>query len=152
MNARVLVTGMGGELGTRVAQLIEARDWAGDVVGVDFVPPFDFVPLFDFVPPLGFPPAGTVCVPVNVGRVVPLLPPVCVPAGVAPLATGVVPALPARFGVICAVAPAPVQVMFIAAASVPSSAFLASASAFSTSLRSCPEILSPCSRSIFSTL
>ncbi len=39
MKARVLVTGMGGELGTRVAQLIEARDWAGDVVGVDFVPP-----------------------------------------------------------------------------------------------------------------
>jgi UDP-glucose 4-epimerase len=39
MKPRVLVTGMGGELGTRVAQLIEARDWAGDVVGVDFVPP-----------------------------------------------------------------------------------------------------------------
>jgi UDP-glucose 4-epimerase len=39
VNARVLVTGMGGELGTRVAQLIEARDWAGDVVGIDFVPP-----------------------------------------------------------------------------------------------------------------
>lgn len=36
---RVLITGMGGELGTRVAQLIEARDWAGDIVGVDFVPP-----------------------------------------------------------------------------------------------------------------
>jgi UDP-glucose 4-epimerase len=39
VKARVLVTGMGGELGTRVAQLIEARDWAGDVVGIDFVPP-----------------------------------------------------------------------------------------------------------------
>ncbi len=39
MKARVLVTGMGGELGTRVAQLIEARDWAAEVVGVDFVPP-----------------------------------------------------------------------------------------------------------------
>lgn len=39
MTARVLVTGMGGELGTRVAQLIEARDWATEVVGVDFVPP-----------------------------------------------------------------------------------------------------------------
>src|SRR5260221_2812582 len=39
MTTRVLVTGMGGELGTRVAQLIEARDWASDVVGVDFVPP-----------------------------------------------------------------------------------------------------------------
>jgi UDP-glucose 4-epimerase len=30
---------MGGELGTRVAQLIEQRDWADEVVGVDFVPP-----------------------------------------------------------------------------------------------------------------
>jgi UDP-glucose 4-epimerase len=30
---------MGGELGTRVAQLIEARPWADDVMGVDFVPP-----------------------------------------------------------------------------------------------------------------
>src|SRR4029079_933243 len=39
VKARVLVTGMGGELGTRVAQLIEARDWATEVVGVDFVPP-----------------------------------------------------------------------------------------------------------------
>lgn len=39
MTTRVLVTGMGGELGTRVAQLIEAREWATDVVGVDFVPP-----------------------------------------------------------------------------------------------------------------
>ena len=39
MKARVLVTGMGGELGTRVAQLIEQRSWATDVVGVDFVPP-----------------------------------------------------------------------------------------------------------------
>lgn len=39
MNTRVLVTGMGGELGTRVAQLIEARDWAAEIVGVDFVPP-----------------------------------------------------------------------------------------------------------------
>jgi UDP-glucose 4-epimerase len=36
---RVLVTGMGGELGTRVAQLLEQRSWADDVVGVDFVPP-----------------------------------------------------------------------------------------------------------------
>lgn len=39
MTTRVLVTGMGGELGTRVAQLIEAREWATEVVGVDFVPP-----------------------------------------------------------------------------------------------------------------
>ncbi len=39
MTTRVLVTGMGGELGTRVAQLIEAREWATEIVGVDFVPP-----------------------------------------------------------------------------------------------------------------
>jgi UDP-glucose 4-epimerase len=39
MTSRVLITGMGGELGTRVAQLIEARPWADEVVGVDFVPP-----------------------------------------------------------------------------------------------------------------
>src|SRR5215471_12339153 len=39
MGERVLVTGMGGELGTRVAQLIEERDWADDIMGVDFVPP-----------------------------------------------------------------------------------------------------------------
>jgi UDP-glucose 4-epimerase len=39
VTTRVLVTGMGGELGTRVAQLIEAREWATEVVGVDFVPP-----------------------------------------------------------------------------------------------------------------
>lgn len=36
---RVLITGMGGELGTRVAQLVEQRPWAQEVVGVDFVPP-----------------------------------------------------------------------------------------------------------------
>ena len=35
----ILVTGMGGELGTRVAQLLEERSWATDIVGVDFVPP-----------------------------------------------------------------------------------------------------------------
>lgn len=39
MSTRVLITGMGGELGTRVAQLIESRSWADDVMGVDFVPP-----------------------------------------------------------------------------------------------------------------
>ncbi len=38
-NQRVLITGMGGELGTRVAQLIEQRPWADDIMGVDFVPP-----------------------------------------------------------------------------------------------------------------
>jgi UDP-glucose 4-epimerase len=36
---RVLVTGMGGELGTRVAQLLEARDDVGEIHGVDFSPP-----------------------------------------------------------------------------------------------------------------
>lgn len=36
---RVLVTGMGGELGTRVAQLLEARDDVSEIMGVDFVPP-----------------------------------------------------------------------------------------------------------------
>jgi UDP-glucose 4-epimerase len=39
MSERVLITGMGGELGTRVAQLIEQRSWADEVMGVDFVPP-----------------------------------------------------------------------------------------------------------------
>ena len=36
---RVLVTGMGGELGTRVAQLLEARTEVDEIVGCDFVPP-----------------------------------------------------------------------------------------------------------------
>ncbi len=36
---RVLITGMGGELGTRVAQLLEAEDSVSEIVGVDFVPP-----------------------------------------------------------------------------------------------------------------
>ena len=36
---RVLVTGMGGELGTRVAQLLEERSEVHEIVGVDFVPP-----------------------------------------------------------------------------------------------------------------
>lgn len=36
---RVLVTGMGGELGTRVAQLLETRDDVEEIVGCDFVPP-----------------------------------------------------------------------------------------------------------------
>jgi UDP-glucose 4-epimerase len=39
MSERVLITGMGGELGTRVAQIVEQRSWADDVMGVDFVPP-----------------------------------------------------------------------------------------------------------------
>ena len=36
---RVLITGMGGELGTRVAQLLEERREVTEIVGVDFVPP-----------------------------------------------------------------------------------------------------------------
>lgn len=36
---RVLVTGMGGEIGTRIAQLLEARTDVTDILGVDFVPP-----------------------------------------------------------------------------------------------------------------
>jgi UDP-glucose 4-epimerase len=36
---RVLVTGMGGELGTRVAQLLEQRADVQEIVGCDFVPP-----------------------------------------------------------------------------------------------------------------
>ena len=37
--SKVLVTGMGGELGTRVAQLLEEKSWATEIIGVDFVPP-----------------------------------------------------------------------------------------------------------------
>lgn len=36
---RVLVTGMGGELGTRVAQLLEERPEVEEIAGCDFVPP-----------------------------------------------------------------------------------------------------------------
>src|SRR5215468_4905585 len=36
---KILVTGMGGELGTRVAQMLETRSWATEIIGVDFVPP-----------------------------------------------------------------------------------------------------------------
>jgi UDP-glucose 4-epimerase len=36
---RVLVTGMGGELGTRVAQLLEEEPSVTEIAGVDFVPP-----------------------------------------------------------------------------------------------------------------
>jgi UDP-glucose 4-epimerase len=36
---RVLVTGMGGELGTRVAQLLEEESEVREILGVDFVPP-----------------------------------------------------------------------------------------------------------------
>jgi UDP-glucose 4-epimerase len=36
---RVLVTGMGGELGTRVAQLLEERDDVTEVAGSDIWPP-----------------------------------------------------------------------------------------------------------------
>jgi UDP-glucose 4-epimerase len=36
---RVLVTGLGGELGTRLAQLLEARTDVTEIIGVDIVPP-----------------------------------------------------------------------------------------------------------------
>jgi UDP-glucose 4-epimerase len=36
---RVLVTGMGGEIGTRVAQILEVRPDVEEIVGCDFVPP-----------------------------------------------------------------------------------------------------------------
>jgi len=36
---RVLVTGMGGEIGTRVAQLLEEHDGVTEIAGFDFVPP-----------------------------------------------------------------------------------------------------------------
>ncbi len=36
---RVLVTGMGGELGTRVAQLLETRHEVDEIAGFDFMPP-----------------------------------------------------------------------------------------------------------------
>jgi len=36
---RVLVTGMGGELGTRVAQLLEERDEVSEIAGFDIWPP-----------------------------------------------------------------------------------------------------------------
>jgi UDP-glucose 4-epimerase len=39
MSMRILITGMGGELGTRVAQLLEERAWATEIAGIDFVPP-----------------------------------------------------------------------------------------------------------------
>jgi UDP-glucose 4-epimerase len=37
--ARVLISGMGGELGSYVAQLLETLPWVGDVVGLDVDPP-----------------------------------------------------------------------------------------------------------------
>lgn len=36
---RVLITGMGGELGSLVASMVERTDWAGDIVGFDVDPP-----------------------------------------------------------------------------------------------------------------
>ncbi|MFZ4585145.1 MAG: NAD-dependent epimerase/dehydratase family protein [Acidimicrobiia bacterium] len=36
---RVMVAGLGGELGTRVAQLLEAREEVTEITGFDFVPP-----------------------------------------------------------------------------------------------------------------
>lgn len=37
--ARVLVTGMGGELGSLVASRLEHADWTGDILGIDVSPP-----------------------------------------------------------------------------------------------------------------
>jgi UDP-glucose 4-epimerase len=36
---RVLVSGMGGDLGSRVAVLLEQEDWVGELVGIDVDPP-----------------------------------------------------------------------------------------------------------------
>ena len=36
---RVLVTGMGGELGSLVASMAERTEWAGDILGFDVDPP-----------------------------------------------------------------------------------------------------------------
>jgi len=36
---RVLVSGMGGDLGSRVAALLEQEDWVGDLLGIDADPP-----------------------------------------------------------------------------------------------------------------
>ncbi len=36
---RVLVSGMGGDLGSRVATLLEAEDWVGPLMGIDVDPP-----------------------------------------------------------------------------------------------------------------
>ncbi len=73
------------------------------------------------------------------------------PPGAAPPAGGVC-ALYMASASLCEAAWSFSRAEFIGAASVPSSAFFASASAFSTSLRSWPLILSPCSLSIFSML
>ena len=36
---RVLVSGMGGDLGSRVAVQLEHEDWVGELVGIDVDPP-----------------------------------------------------------------------------------------------------------------
>ena len=45
---RVLITGMGGELGTRVAIELEAADWVDRIVGVDSDPPRDRIGRTEF--------------------------------------------------------------------------------------------------------
>lgn len=45
---RVLITGMGGELGTRVANLLEADDTVTDIVGIDGYPPRRRITRADF--------------------------------------------------------------------------------------------------------
>ena len=36
---RVLISGMGGELGSRIASLLETEPWVGSLVGIDTDPP-----------------------------------------------------------------------------------------------------------------
>ena len=45
---RVLVTGLGGELGTRVALLLEARADVEAIVGIDIEPPRRYLTRTDF--------------------------------------------------------------------------------------------------------
>ncbi len=36
---RVVVTGIGGELGSRVGALLEEQSWVGEILGIDANPP-----------------------------------------------------------------------------------------------------------------
>ena len=45
---RILITGMGGELGTRVAQVLEAKRTVDEIVGTDFDPPRRRIRRVDF--------------------------------------------------------------------------------------------------------
>ena len=46
---RVLITGMGGELGSLVASMAERADWAGDIMGFDVDPPRRMLTRSNFV-------------------------------------------------------------------------------------------------------